>query len=188
MLATLEIGRQHDWLMSDQARARRTALGLDTEEKIMGEAARLGLNSYYNTVVAEAPMKARALLGGGIAALKVLAPDSIVVDAFRRAVEADPSDTEARAFWGDMHRLHGQLDEAEQDYAMVLAVDRWHIRSLLGRACILGARGEPEMAFILVKELREHYPWSIEAQVFMKAWNAGELSEPEDFRRFMVTQ
>jgi Tfp pilus assembly protein PilF len=188
MLATLEIGRQHDWLASDQARARRTALRLDTEEKIMGEAARLGLNSYYNNVVAVAPMKARALLGGGLAALKVLAPDSIVVDAFRRAVEADPSDTEARAFWGDMHRLHGQLDEAERDYAMVLAVDKWHIRSFLGRACILGARGEPELAFILAKELREHYPWSIEAQVFMKAWEAGELSEPEDFRNFMVTQ
>lgn len=188
MLATIEIGRQHDWLMSQQGKARRIALRLDTQEKVMAEACRLGLSRYYSKVAEDAPIKSRALLGGGLAALKVVAPDSIVVDAFRRAVEADPQDRLARAFWGDMHRLHGQLDRAEADYNWVLKQEKWHIRAYMGRACLLGARGEPEMAFILMKELREHYPWSIDAQVFMNAWNAGELSTPEDFRNFMVTQ
>ncbi len=188
MLAVLEIGEQFDWLASREGQARRRTLEIDSQEGMMAEAARLGLIHYYNTVAQGAPNKVRALLGAGIAAIKVQAPDSLIVDAFKRAVETDPEDLEARAFWGDMLRTHGRLDEAEVQYNRVLSRRRWQVRAFIGRACVLGARGEPEMAFILVRELRRHYPWSVEAQQFLRDWREGKLTEPDDFRTFFVTQ
>ncbi len=188
MLAVIMIGEQFDWLGSPEGSARRRTLEIESQEEMVAEAARLGLNQYYNSYVEKAPNKVRALIGAGIAAINVSAPDSIVVDAFKRAVEADPEDLEARAFWGDMLRIHGRLDEAEEQYEWVLSRRRWQVRAFIGRACVLGVRGEPEMAFILVKELREHYPWSIEAQQFLLDWRKGELKEPEDFQFFLITQ
>ena len=152
------------------------------------EAARLGLNRYYGTIAQDAPNKVRALIGAGTAAINVAAPDSMIVDAFKRAVEEDPEDLEARAFWGDMLRTHGLYDEADEQYNWVLSRRRWQVRAYIGRACVLGARGEPEMAFILVKELREHYPWSVEAQQYLNEWRDGKLKEPEEFRTFLVAE
>lgn len=188
MLAVLEIGEQFDWLASPAGKERREALDIDSEEKMMAEAARLGLNHYYGTVVETSPYKVKALIGAGIAAINVGAPDSLIVDAFKRAVQADPEDLEGRAFWGDILRIHGRYDQAEEQYDWVLSKRRWQIRAFIGRACLLGVRGEPEMAFILVKELREHYRWSVEAQQFLNDWHDGKLKTEDDFRTFLVAQ
>ena len=188
MLAVLEIGEKFNWLASPEGRARRRALELDTEEEVTREAARLGLEQYYTWVESEAPNKVRAYLGAGIAAMKVSAADSLIVNAIKRAVETDPEDLEARAFWGDMLRTHGLTDRAEEQYNWVLARQRWHVRAYLGMACVFGVRGEPEMAHVLVKELRDHHTWSVEAQQFLQAWRKGELSDPEDFRTFIIAQ
>jgi hypothetical protein len=188
MLAVVDIGSQFDWLASGKGSARRKALGLETEGQVTEEAARLGLAQYYTWAEKEAPNKVRAYLGAGVAAISVGAADSLVVDAFKRAVEADPEDLEARAFWGDMLRSHGLTDRAEEQYDWVLSKRRWHARATLGKACILGMRGEPEMAYVMVKELRDHYPWSIEAQQYLLARRDGKLATPDDFRTFMVSQ
>jgi tetratricopeptide (TPR) repeat protein len=188
MLAVVEIGKKFNWLASPEGGARRRALGIDTEEEATAEATRLGLEQYYTWTEAEAPNKVRAYLGAGIAAMKVDAADSLIVNAFKRALEADPEDLEAHAFWGDMLRSHGLTEEAEKHYDWVLARQRWHVRAYLGRACIMGIRGEPEIAHVLVKELREHHTWSVEAQQFLQAWRRGELSDPEDFRTFIIAQ
>jgi hypothetical protein len=188
MLAVLDIGEQFDWLASPAGRDRREALNIETQEQMNAEAARLGLNYYYNSFVDNAPNKVRALIGAGIAAMNVEAPDSLIVNAFKRAVEADPEDLEARAFWGDMLRTHGLYDEAEEQYNWVLSRRRWQVRAFIGKACVIGARGEPEEAFILVKELRDHYAWSIEAQQFLLEWREGKLRTKDEFRLFLVTQ
>jgi hypothetical protein len=188
MLAVIDIGEKFNWLASPEGRARRRALELETEEEVTREAARLGLEQYYTWVESEAPNKVRAYLGAGIAAMKVNAADSLIVNAVKRAVETDPEDLEARAFWGDMLRTHGLTDKAEEQYNWVLARQRWHVRAYLGMACVFGVRGEPEMAHVLVKELRDHHTWSVEAQQFLQAWRKGELSEPEDFRTFIIAQ
>jgi tetratricopeptide (TPR) repeat protein len=188
MLAVIDIGEQFDWLASPAGRDRREVLDIETQEQMNAEAARLGLNYYYNSFVDSAPNKVRALIGAGIAAMNVEAPDSLIVDAFKRAVETDPEDLEARAFWGDMLRTHGFYDKAEEQYNWVLSRRRWQVRAYIGRACVIGARGEPEEAFILVKELREHYAWSIEAQQFLLEWREGKLKTKDDFRLFLVTQ
>jgi len=127
-------------------------------------------------------------MGAGLAALEVTAPDTVIIDAFRRAVEADPDNPEARAFWGDILRMHGELDRAMFHYMAILEKRKWHIRATIGRACVLGARGEPALAFILVKELLEHAPWSVGAQLYMKAREEGRLVTPEDFQKFMIVQ
>jgi hypothetical protein len=188
MLAVVDIGERFDWLMSRQGEARRRALELDTEEKVTGEAARLGLEQFYTWAETESPSKVRAYLGAGIAAIKVNAADSIIVNAFKRAVEADPEDLEARAFWGDMLRSHGLTDRAEEQYDWVLSQQRWHVRAYLGRACLLGMRGELEEAHDMGKRLKAHHTWSVEAQQYLQAWRKGELSDPDDFRTFIIAQ
>lgn len=188
MLAVIYIGERFDWLASPKGRARRRTLEIETQEEMNAEAAHLGLERYYTWAETAAPNRVRAYLGAGIAAMNVGAHDSLIVNAFKRAVEADPEDLEARAFWGDMLRSHGLLDEAEEQYLWVQTKRRWQERSVIGRACVLGARGEPEMAHIYVQELRDRYPWSVEAQQFLQAYRQGDLSDPEDFRTFIITQ
>jgi len=149
---------------------------------------RAALDEYYKTVLPVTTKPAFMYLGAGYAGVQVAGAESLVVEAFRRAVEADPEDLEAGAAWGDVLRNKGRLDEAEAEYRRVLAKQSNQVRALMGLVLIDGARGAPRDEITRrVQELREEFAWSTCVQHMQNLlWlPRGGLNTPREFEGFL---
>jgi tetratricopeptide (TPR) repeat protein len=148
---------------------------------------RAALGDYYRMVLPIARKPSFVYLGAAYAGVQISGADSLVIDAFRNAVKEDPEDLEARAAWGDVLRNHGQIDEAEAEYAAVLAKQEGHVRAMMGMILVSGARGAPrEEITRRVEDLRRRYPWSTCVQHMQNLlWQPRGLDGPQGFRGFL---
>lgn len=152
-----------------------------------GGSVEAGLAAYHGELSEGESRPAYAHLGGVIAALAARRLDLAMAEG-DEMIAAAAEHAELVATWGDLRRMAGQTDEAEEAYRRALGRDPALPRALIGMACLAGMRGDRAMAEDLAREAGRRTPWSPQAQQFARQLAAGRFARPDQFGGYFYFQ